>query len=294
MAAILPLIDHWIRTLTSERRLAASTIANYEMCVRHIARQCDFTDTNDLTVIRLRAYLGERRTDGVKARSLATELNALRAFARFLYKEHGVTLDGVKRITTPRLPQHLPRPLDMDKTKELCAAPEHTIPWVSARDAAVLALLYGCGLRISECLGLNGGDLDAITAGEITVNGKGGKQRQLPILPVVKATVLAYAPQCPFPITTDGPLFFGRHGDRLSPRTVQHTVQQMRSRLGLPDSATPHALRHSFASHLLNRGGDLRAIQELLGHASLTSTQIYTKLDTARLLEVYDQTHPRS
>jgi integrase/recombinase XerC len=202
-------------------------------------------------------------------------------------------------VRAPKLPKTLPKPLAATAAKAVTdpdqRAGEAREQWVLARDAAVFALLYGAGLRISEALGLVRGDVPAPGQGDaITVTGKGNKQRMVPLLPQVTQAIADYLALCPFQLPTDGPLFIGARGKQLSPRIVQLAMARLRGALGLPDSATPHALRHSFATHLLARGGDLRAIQELLGHASLSTTQIYTAVDTERLLEVYRNTHPRA
>jgi integrase/recombinase XerC len=199
----------------------------------------------------------------------------------------------------PKAPRTLPKPLTIDTAKRIADADlragENREPWMLARDAAVLALLYGSGLRISEALGLKRADMPAPGQGDaVTVTGKGNKQRMVPVLPQVTQLIAGYVALCPRELPADGPLFIGARGGPLSPRIVQLAMERLRGALSLPDSATPHALRHSFASHLLARGGDLRAIQELLGHASLSTTQIYTAVDTERLLEVYRTAHPRA
>ena len=202
-------------------------------------------------------------------------------------------------MRAPKVPKTLPKPLAMTAAKRIADADlragEEREPWVLARDAAVLALLYGSGLRISEALGLKRSDMPAPGKGDaITVTGKGNKQRMVPVLPQVARLIADYVALCPYDLPADGPLFVGARGGPLSPRIVQLVMERLRGALGLPDTATPHALRHSFATHLLARGGDLRAIQELLGHASLSTTQIYTAVDTDRLLEVYRSAHPRA
>jgi integrase/recombinase XerC len=202
-------------------------------------------------------------------------------------------------VRAPKLARSLPKPIAAAAATRLADADlragEEREPWVLARDAAVLALLYGSGLRISEALGLKRGQMPAPGQGDvITVTGKGNRQRMVPVLPQVLQAVADYVAICPYHLPLEGPLFVGAKGGRLSPRIVQLTMARLRGALGLPDSATPHALRHSFATHLLSRGGDLRAIQELLGHASLSTTQIYTAVDAERLLEVYRSAHPRA
>ena len=223
----------------------------------------------------------------------------MRSFARFLERNHKGKVGALAAVRAPKVPKTLPKPLHIEAARKVVdagsRAGEAREPWVLHRDAAILTLLYGSGLRISEALGLARGDVPAPGQGDaITVTGKGNKQRMVPLLPQVSQSIADYIALCPYDLPADGPLFIGTRGKALSPRVVQLVMERLRGALGLPDSATPHALRHSFATHLLGRGGDLRAIQELLGHASLSTTQIYTAVDTDRLLEVYRSTHPRA
>jgi integrase/recombinase XerC len=243
--------------------------------------------------------MAARRAAGVSGRSLMRALAGVRSFARFLERNGKGRLGALAAVRAPKVPKTLPKPLPVDAARRVTDADlragEEREPWVLARDAAVLALLYGSGLRISEALGLKRGDMPAPGAGDaITVTGKGNKQRMVPLLPQVLQSIADYVALCPYDLSANGPLFVGLRGQALSPRIVQLAMERLRGALGLPDSATPHALRHSFATHLLARGGDLRAIQELLGHASLSTTQIYTAVDTDRLLEVYRSAHPRA
>jgi integrase/recombinase XerC len=224
-------------------------------------------------------------------------LAGARSFARFLEREGNGKVAALAAVRAPRIEKTLPKPLGIAAAKRVAdvdvRAGEEREPWVLARDAAVLALLYGCGLRISEALGLKrkdiGGGRDALT-----VTGKGNKTRMVPLLPQVAKLVAEYAALCPYDLPPDSPLFVGAKGGPLSPRIIQLVMERLRGALGLAETATPHALRHSFATHLLARGGDLRAIQELLGHASLSTTQIYTGVDAERLLEAYRGAHPRA
>ena len=223
----------------------------------------------------------------------------MRSFARFLERNGKGKVGALAAVRAPKVPKTLPKPLAIVSAKRVTDADERAgedrEQWILARDAAVLALLYGSGLRISEALGLARGDVPAPGQGDaITVTGKGNKQRMVPLLPQVSQSIADYISLCPYDLPADGPLFIGARGGPLSPRIVQLVMERLRGALSLPDSATPHALRHSFATHLLARGGDLRSIQELLGHASLSTTQIYTAVDTERLLEVYRNTHPRA
>ena len=242
----------------------------------------------------MRAWMAQERGRGVGARSLARKLSAVKSFYRWLAARDGFDATAVLSTRAPRFAAKLPRPMASDAAAEMIET-SGTLArqdWVGARDIAVLTLLYGCGLRISEALGLKGAD--APLPEVLRITGKGGKERLVPVLPVARDAVATYLSQCPHASAADLPLFRGVRGGALNPRQVQKVVEQARHMLGLPASATPHAFRHSFATHLLNAGGDLRAIQELLGHASLSTTQAYTAVDTARLMEVYAKAHPRA
>lgn len=242
-----------------------------------------------------RAFLAERRMAGLAPRSVARLLSSLRSFYRWLEKRHDVRNDALFALKGPRLGRRLPRPLSEQGTTDLLDAvsSEPQADWIVARDLAVLMLLYGCGLRISEALSLDRGDWPD-GEGALRVLGKRGRERIVPLLPAVVQAVSAYLALLPFRAGPHDPLFYGVRGGRLGPRAVQAAMARLRPLLGLPDSATPHALRHSFATHLLQNGGDLRAIQELLGHASLSSTQIYADVDAAHLLDIYRKAHPRA
>jgi integrase/recombinase XerC len=234
--------------------------------------------------------------NAVGSRSLMRQLAALRSFARHLEREGFGTASAFAAIRTPKVEKNLPRPLSASSavavTDKETRASEDRKPWILARDAAVLSLLYGAGLRISEALGLQRRDAPINGIDSITVTGKGGKMRSVPVIPPIQRAVEEYLHLCPYAIPPEGPLFVGARGGPLSPRIIQLAVEELRGALGLPDSATPHALRHSFATHLLAKGGDLRGIQELLGHASLSTTQLYTKVDAARLMEAVEAAHP--
>ncbi len=242
----------------------------------------------------MRAWMAHERARGVSARSLARRLSAVKSFYRWLSAREGFDATAVLSMRAPRFAPRLPRPMDRNAAREMieAAGAQAREDWTGARDIAVLTLLYGCGLRISEALGLKGAD--APLPEVLRITGKGGRERLVPVLPVARAAVETYRRLCPHPLEPAEPLFRGLRGGALSPRQVQKAVEQARHALGLPASATPHALRHSFATHLLDAGGDLRAIQELLGHASLSTTQAYTAVDTARLMEVYSKAHPRA
>ena len=246
----------------------------------------------------VRAFMAMRRADDIGSRSLMRALAGLRSFGRFLEREGKGKVGAFSAIRAPKIGKSLPKPIQMAAAKRLADAEERAgedrDPWIWARDAAVMALLYGSGLRISEALGLKHRDVPKPGEGDVSsCSGKGNKTRMVPVLQNVLALIADYVAMCPHPLPPDGPIFVGARGGPLKPRIIQLTMERLRGALGLPDSATPHALRHSFATHLLSRGGDLRAIQELLGHASLSTTQIYTGIDTERLLEVYRSAHPR-
>ena len=242
----------------------------------------------------MRAWMAHERGRGVGARSLARALSAVKSFYRWLSDREGFEATAVLSARAPKFQKKLPRPLAPDAARAMIDTVELQArePWVAARDTAVITLLYGCGLRISEALSLTCDD--APLPPTLVIRGKGGKERIVPVIDPARSAVDAYLAACPFPADAGAPLFRGVRGGALSPRAVQKVMERARLQLGLPATATPHALRHSFATHLLGAGGDLRAIQELLGHASLSTTQAYTAVDTARLMEVYDRAHPRS
>jgi len=245
-------------------------------------------------VADMRAWMAHCRGHGVGARSLARKLSAVKSFYRWLAEREGFEPTAVLSTRAPKFQKKLPRPLAEDAARAMIDTVElqSACAWVAARDAAVLTLLYGCGLRISEALGLTGAD--APLPATLRITGKGGKDRVVPVLPVARSATETYLRLCPHPAEPDLPLFRGVRGGALSPRVIQKVMAQSRMQLGLPASATPHAMRHSFATHLMAAGGDLRAIQELLGHASLSTTQAYTAVDTARLMEVYARAHPKA
>jgi integrase/recombinase XerC len=247
----------------------------------------------DMRGADVRAFMASRRDEGVEPRSLARGLSAIKSFFRYLEREGVLATEALNIVRTPKAKKSLPKALTVLEAKATIAMTDELEdrPWVAARDMAVLSLCYGAGLRISEALSLSRADLEGPA---LRVTGKGGKTRLVPLIDSVRSSVETYLGLCPFPLTPSQPLFRGVKGGVLSPRLIQLRVAQLRGALGLPPSATPHALRHSFATHLLGRGGDLRAIQELLGHASLSTTQIYTAVDTERLLDAYRAAHPRS
>jgi integrase/recombinase XerC len=247
-----------------------------------------------ITVTDMRAWMAHERNSGIGARSLARKLSAVKSFYRWLADREGFEPTAVLSARSPKFQKKLPRPLSPDAAKAMIDTVElqSTKGWIGARNAAVVTLLYGCGLRISEALGLTGRDVPLGDA--LRIVGKGGKERVVPVLPIARQAVARYVGQCPYDLEPDSPLFRGERGGALNARLVQKVTEQARMQLGLPATATPHAMRHSFATHLLAAGGDLRAIQELLGHASLSTTQAYTSVDTVHLMKVYEQAHPKA
>ncbi len=300
-------MTRWLSHLRAERRLSPKTLEAYARDVRqclvflgeHWGTQVTLSRFAALEAVDVRAFMAMRRTKDIGGRSLMRALAGLRSFGRFLEREGKGKVGALSAIRAPKIGKSLPKPIQMAAAKRFADADERagetSAPWIWARDAAVMALLYGSGLRISEALGLKRRDVPAPGAGDVLiVTGKGNKTRMVPVLQNVLALIAEYIAMCPHQLTPEGPIFVGARGGPLSPRIIQLTMERLRGVLGLPDSATPHALRHSFATHLLTRGGDLRAIQELLGHASLSTTQIYTGIDSERLFEVYKTAHPRA
>jgi integrase/recombinase XerC len=299
-------MTRWLTHLRAERRLSPKTLEAYARDLRqclaflceHWGKPVSLKAFAALEATDVRAFMAMRRADEIGSRSLMRALAGLRSFGRFLEREGKGKVGALSAIRAPKIGKSLPKPIQMAAAKRFADADERAgedrDPWIWARDAAVMALLYGSGLRISEALGLKHRDVPKPGEGDvIIVTGKGNKTRMVPVLQNVLALIADYAAMCPHPLPPAGPMFVGARGGQLSPRIIQLTMERLRGALGLPDSATPHALRHSFATHLLSRGGDLRAIQELLGHASLSTTQIYTGIDSERLLEVYRTAHPR-
>ena len=288
------LLEAWHQHLAMGRRRSPHTVRAYVATAARLLDQLGDTDWAALARLGpgdLRTQLANRRADGLANVSAARELSALKSFLAFAREQAGHADPTAPRLRGPRIKKGLPRPITPDDATNVADAVRQSAAddWIGARDRAVLMLMYGAGLRIAEALSLRGSDLPL---GEtLVVTGKGGKQRVVPLLPIVRAAVADYATRCPWPLT--GPLFVGAKGGPLGQGMVQKAMARARIALGLPATATPHALRHSFATHLLGAGADLRSLQELLGHASLGSTQIYTKVDAATLLETYRSAHPR-
>lgn len=300
-------MTRWLAHLRAERRLSPKTLEAYARDLRqflvflneHWGDALTLTRFAELEATDVRAFMAARRADDIAGRSLMRALAGLRSFARFLEREGKGKVGALSAIRAPKISKSLPKPLQMSTARRIVdvdlRAGEDREPWILARDAAVLGLLYGSGLRISEALGLKRRDVPAPGAGDVlVVTGKGNKTRMVPVLQNVLTMIADYVAVCPYTLAPAGPLFVGAKGGPLSPRIIQLAMASLRGALGLPDSATPHALRHSFATHLLSRGGDLRAIQELLGHASLSTTQVYTGIDAERLMDVYKTAHPRA
>jgi integrase/recombinase XerC len=306
-ADIADAVARWLAYLGGERRYAENTLEAYERdgrqflaflsAFRGCAVSLALLDT--LTAQDFRAFMAARRNGGTGSRSLARTLSALRSLFRFLERTGRLQNRSVLTVALPKLPPRIPKPLTEIKARDMVgeAAIDGEMsnhPWTGPRNQAVLLLLYGSGLRISEALSLNRKDAPLPPRDVIRVIGKGGRERLTPVLPVAQTAVSDYIEQCPYPFDPHSPLFVGVKGGRLNPRIVQLLIARLRTNLGLPLTATPHALRHSFATHLLSRGADLRVIQELLGHASLSTTQGYTAVDRDRLFQAYSKAHPRA
>ncbi len=294
-------IMSWLDFLASERRLSPKTVDAYQrdlaqfcfFMTQHFGSPVSLKTLQGLKPIDIRAFLAARRQKGVGARSLARQLSALKNFFLFLERAELVSNQVLFMVRTAKPARSLPRSLTAPEALATIATTNEieARPWVAARDMAVLSLCYGAGLRIAEALALTRKDMDMTT---LRVTGKGNKTRLVPLIKPVRDAIESYLFMCPFEPGASEPLFRGVRGGVLSPRLIQKRMVQLRAMLGLPPSASPHSLRHSFATHLLGRGGDLRTIQELLGHASLSSTQIYTNVDSEHLLAAYTKAHPRS
>jgi integrase/recombinase XerC len=296
-------VADWLTWLHKERRAADHTVDGYlrdvgnflDFVSDHQGQEVSLSLLSSLKPFDFRAWLARRKNDGLGNASLGRALSSIKSLYRFLEKTRpDFDNPAIHSMRTPKRPAPIPKPLTEDEARsaiDLAGALQEE-PWIAARDVALLTLLYGCGLRISEALGLNVADNPK--QDHLVITGKGGKQRMVPVLEIVRDALEDYSRLCPWPRGEDDPLFVGARGKRLHPSVVQKQVKLLRVALGLPESATPHALRHSFATHLLSAGGDLRTIQELLGHASLSTTQRYTDVDADRLLQVYANAHPRA
>ena len=295
-------LDTWLSGLAALNGAAENTLRAYRADLLGFlsfvqAHRGEATGTAPLTRLTLsdmRAWMAHERGTGISARTLARKLSSVKGFIGWLAEREGFDPTAVLSVRSPRFNKPLPRPLDEDAARAVIDRVElqSDTGWIAARDAAVVTLLYGCGLRISEALSLTWADHPLPET--LRILGKGGKERLVPVIPAARTAVAAYVEAFPFNMDPDTALFRGARGGPLNPRMVQKAMEAARMQLGLPATATPHALRHSFATHLLSAGGDLRAIQELLGHASLSTTQAYTAVDTARLMEVYEKAHPKA
>ncbi len=304
MTAASALLSQWTAHLRDERRFSDNSVAAYERDVAaflgflsgHLGDEPGAKDLAELEPRDLRAYLAYRRQgpDALGDRSISRALAAIRSFYRYLERRHGVKNARLSLVRGPKLKRSLPRPVSEGAARNLIAeaANANADDWQGARDAALLTLLYAAGLRISEALSLTGGDLPLPEV--LRVHGKGGKERVVPLLAAARQAVARYVELCPYAIDEDAPLFRASRGGAFSPRMAQALMERLRIRLGLPSSATPHALRHAFATHLLANGADLRAIQDLLGHESLSTTQSYTSVEAQKILQAYRRAHPRS
>ena len=301
--AVIAVIDDWRAWLAHERRISGHTLDGYGRDLRkflqfiagHLGYPPGLQDLEALKPRDFRGYLASRHAEGLARSSTARAMSTLRNFFRFMERRGVVENAAIGAIKPPKVPHSVPKALTMEDalTTVITVGDLSDEPWIGKRDTAVMLLLYGCGLRIGEALGLDRGQAPE-DEDSIVVTGKGDKQRLVPVLPVVGSAIRDYVEACPFDLAPDGPLFVGKRGKRLQARVIQRQMGILRARLGLPETATPHALRHSFATHLLAGGGDLRTIQELLGHASLSTTQRYTEADAGRLKAVYDDAHPRA
>ena len=295
-------IARWRGWLEGERRASPHTLDGYArdlsaftaFLLHHLGREADLAALATLSAGDFRAFLAARHADGLGRSSMARLMSTLRGFFKYLDRQDLLHNPALGTVRAPRPPKSLPKPLSADDAIEALssAGALQDEPWLAARDVALFTLLYGCGLRLGEALGLSRRDSPA--GPTMTITGKGRKQRLVPVLPVVREAIDDYVRLCPHPLAAEAPLFVGVRGGPLNPGVVQRQMRRLRLIMGLPDTATPHALRHSFATHLLAGGGDLRTIQELLGHASWSTTQRYTKVDGERLVRIYDDAHPRA
>ena len=299
--ALRDAVQTWLNTRRALKGASDNTLTAYAHDVhgflgfvaQHTGGEAGLIALKSLTITDMRAWMASLRREELTSRSIARKLSSVKSFFRWLGEREGFEATAVLNARAPKFQAKLPRPLPVEATRDLISALElqSSEPWVGARDVAVVTLLYGCGLRISEALSLT--MADAPLPQVLRITGKGGKERVVPVIDAARTAVDQYLKACPF-ASNEGPLFRGVRGGALSPRLIQKVMQAARLQLGLPASATPHAMRHSFATHLLAAGGDLRAIQELLGHASLSTTQAYTAVDARHLLDVYEKSHPKS
>ena len=292
--------NNWINHLTNIKKLSQNSVISYKNDLSkfliffqdYIEKNIGLKEMENIEISEFRSFLTHRRNSEISSNSIARNISALKSFFRFLIKNNKIKESSVFNLKSPKLKKSLPRPINVDLAIQVIKQAEEIEDekWIGLRNKAILLLLYGCGLRISEALSLNHDDIQ--NEDHILIKGKGEKERIVPMMPYIKRGIENYLEACPKEIVSGDALFIGKRFSRLSPRIIQYALEKIRTALSLPETATPHALRHSFATHLLDSGGDLRTIQELLGHSSLSTTQKYTKVETSKLLDTYKKTHP--
>lgn len=292
--------NNWINHLSNIKKLSQNSVISYKNDLSkfliffqdYIEKNIGLKDIENIEISEFRSFLTHRRNSEISSNSIARNISALKSFFRFLIKNNKIKESSVFNLKSPKLKKSLPRPINVDLAIQVIKQAEEIEDekWIGLRNKAILLLLYGCGLRISEALSLNHDDIQ--NEDHILIKGKGEKERIVPMMPYIKKGIENYLEACPKEIVSGDALFIGKRFSRLSPRIIQYALEKIRTALSLPETATPHALRHSFATHLLDSGGDLRTIQELLGHSSLSTTQKYTKVETSKLLDTYKKTHP--
>ena len=292
--------NNWIDNLSNIRDLSENTVISYKNDIQkflafletHLDSLPNINNLKKLEISDFRSFLSYQRSNGINSNSIARNISSLKSFFNHLIKENVIESSAISSLKSPKLKKSLPRPIDSKLAIEVirCAETIENEKWIGLRNKSILMLLYGCGLRISEALNLNYDDID--NEDHILIKGKGDKERIVPMMEYIKNGIMSYIAECPKEIRAEDPLFIGKRMNRLSPRIIQYALEKIRNSLSLPETATPHALRHSFATHLLDSGGDLRTIQELLGHSSLSTTQKYTKVETKKLYEAYSKSHP--
>ncbi len=292
--------NNWINHLTNIKKLSQNSVISYKNDLSkfliffqdYIEKNIGLKEIENIEISEFRSFLTHRRNSEISSNSIARNISALKSFFRFLIKNNKIKESSVFNLKSPKLKKSLPRPINVDLAIQVIKQAEEIEDekWIGLRNKAILLLLYGCGLRISEALSLNHDDIQ--NEDHILIKGKGEKERIVPMMPYIKRGIENYLEACPKEIVSGDALFIGKRFSRLSPRIIQYALEKIRTALSLPETATPHALRHSFATHLLDSGGDLRTIQELLGHSSLSTTQKYTKVETSKLLDTYKKTHP--
>ena len=292
--------NNWIDNLSNIRDLSENTVISYKNDIQkflafletHLDSLPNINNLKKLEISDFRSFLSYQRSNGINSNSIARNISSLKSFFNHLIKENVIESSAISSLKSPKLKKSLPRPIDSKLAIEVirCAETIENEKWIGLRNKSILMLLYGCGLRISEALNLNYDDID--NEDHILIKGKGDKERIVPMMEYIKNGIMSYIAECPKEIRAEDPLFIGKRMNRLSPRIIQYALEKIRNSLSLPETATPHALRHSFATHLLDSGGDLRTIQELLGHSSLSTTQRYTKVETKKLYEAYSKSHP--